>query len=379
MRRIKSFEGVEMREKRKRILVVFFTVYTVLSANAQGQGTTTGLTVGKFADIGQMLGAFSKNNAGRLNISADMGLNWSDSYIGELIHIPPHFGFGLSLVMNGVKNDNFNRLLSETLGTPAIDAWFAQKQFFPNYLIECRIGGFRDLPFDIGLKVGYIPTVSFIFSDYGYNNLQFGGDIRYNFLSSYSGLKMSMSVGVGYVNGYFSKSDYNISWSPTGQASPVTNVLDPKNSEMRVRWDTLSFSLKYLIGKTFRGGGFTIFGSAATGYGATSTGLRLIGENATWGGQAISNQNPSTAWKNIQDTLNSQVANGSQWNIGAGDGSKISIAGDIDNNVLALYGQAGIAFDFMNDIFFQLSGTFDFLNLEYGFALSFRWQQRSLF
>ena len=224
MRRIKSFEGVEMREKRKRILVVFFTVYTVLSANAQGQGTTTGLTVGKFADIGQMLGAFSKNNAGRLNISADMGLNWSDSYIGELIHIPPHFGFGLSLVMNGVKNDNFNRLLSETLGTPAIDAWFAQKQFFPNYLIECRIGGFRDLPFDIGLKVGYIPTVSFIFSDYGYNNLQFGGDIRYNFLSSYSGLKMSMSVGVGYVNGYFSKSDYNISWSPTGQASPVTNA-----------------------------------------------------------------------------------------------------------------------------------------------------------
>jgi hypothetical protein len=325
-----------------------------------------------------MLGAFSKNNAGRLNISADMGLNWSDNYIGELIHFPPHYGFGLSFIMNGVKNDNFNRLLSETLGTPAIKAWFAQKQFFPNYLFECRVGGFRDLPFDVGLKVGYVPTVSFLFSEYGYNNLQFGGDIRFNFLSSYTGLKMSMSVGAGYVKGYFLTSDYGITWSSDGK-STGPNALDPKGAEMRVQWDAISFSLKYLIGKTFRGGGFTIFGAAATGYGVTSTGLQIAGDKMSWSGGAISNLNPSTKWKDIENTLNSQVGNGSEWRIGGADDGSVSVTGGIKNNALALFAQAGIAFDFANDTFFQVSGTFDFLNLEYGFAFSFRWQQRSVF
>lgn len=187
-----------------------------------------------------------------------------------------------------------------------------------------------------------------------------------------------MSLGVGYVNGYFSKGDYAISWSPDGQPAGA-QALNPMGSEMRVHWDTISFNLKYLIGKTFRGGGFTIFGSAAAGYGKTSTGLRLMGDKVTWGGQAISNLNPSSKWKEIEGVLNSQAANGSEWKIGGGDDGSISVEGNIPNNALALYGQAGIAFDFLNDVFFQLSGTFDFLNLEYGFALSLRWQQRSLF
>jgi hypothetical protein len=337
--------------------------------------------VGKLSDIGSNLNDFAVHNGGRLNITADMGSNWSDIYIGELIHFPPHYGFGFSLAMNGIKAVHLNNLLDDTLGISKMTPIFADKQFFPTYLVEMRIGGFRGAPFDVGIKAGFLPAIPIppVFSDFKYFNMQFGGDFRWCLINSiWSGFRLSLGLAANYLDGYIDYEGYRTQWSDVGQGGSAAWTLDPAGSTMRIGWNTISFNLRLMFQKTFRGSGITLFGSVMAGYGITNTKIGFIGDAIEAGGSGsisrIMDMN-GAEMKQVENSLKSFVGNNSTWIIGNTDG-KFSVMGTIPYGAIDLHSYEGIAFDFDNDWHVQLALVFDLWSLEYGLSMGFRWQKR---
>ena len=134
--------------------------------------------------------SFSTNLALSLPFNANMGLNWSDAHIGKF----PHFGVGVSggfSTMNiGIFKEMFNKF---DLNLPDILFKFAGLPI-PGYTVEGRISGFS-LPFDIGVKFGYLPMSPGSFEKFDY--LLAGGDIRYAVLKG-SAVVPTISIGMGY-------------------------------------------------------------------------------------------------------------------------------------------------------------------------------------
>jgi len=127
--------------------------------------------------------------------AAVAGLNWSPAYIGEF----PHFGVGASIGAFTIPYDFVEPLITDLgLSLPSkfdyIKKWGMP---IPAYALDARIGGFV-LPFDIGLKFGYIPDqlrekLGKLNADY----LLAGGDVRLRVVEG-RGLLPSVSVGGGY-------------------------------------------------------------------------------------------------------------------------------------------------------------------------------------
>jgi len=148
-------------------------------------------------DLQDAVDDFSAAMAQSLPFNSTVGLNWSDAYIGQLLNAPPHFGVGLSAGFTTIKIDAFNSLmkyfeyqipLNIPIGFP-----------LPAYTIEARIGGLF-LPFDIGVKFGYLDTSKMsLFEPFGVNidYLLIGADIRYALIDSKL-LPLKLSVGAGF-------------------------------------------------------------------------------------------------------------------------------------------------------------------------------------
>jgi hypothetical protein len=143
-----------------------------------------------FADYFQ---TFADEVANSLPITASVGGNWSPAYIGQF----PHFGIGVSLggmfmpyeavkpVVDGLGLSVPSAL--ETYGVP-----------FPAIAADARLGGFI-LPFDIGVKFGFIPEdAKDLFSDnVTADYLLAGADVRLR-LTEGKGLLPTISAGAGY-------------------------------------------------------------------------------------------------------------------------------------------------------------------------------------
>jgi hypothetical protein len=127
--------------------------------------------------------------------AAVAGLNWSPAYIGAF----PHFGVGASIGAFTIPYDFVKPLINELqVSLPSefdyIEKWGMP---IPAIALDARIGGFA-LPFDIGLKFGYLPDslrdkMSRINADY----LLAGGDVRFRVVDG-RGLLPTVSVGGGY-------------------------------------------------------------------------------------------------------------------------------------------------------------------------------------
>jgi len=172
----------------KRFLIVLAVTLGIVSgAFAQTQN---------FSVFQSDMQSFASGAASALPLESSVGLNWSDSYIGQF----PHFGIGLSvgaatLPYSAIKNavNDFapgglpsDLSILQTLGIPV-----------PGYTIDLRIGGFV-LPFDIGLKFGYIPPNSFSsFNGAKIDYTVFGLDVRYALVKE-KGIIPMISVGLGY-------------------------------------------------------------------------------------------------------------------------------------------------------------------------------------
>ncbi len=197
------------------------------------------------SDITSSMDEFAEVLAPALPLNSAIGLNWSNAYIGQLLGIPPHFGVGTVVGATTIKADTFGTLLG-LLGYSTFDLDVVP---IPVAAVEARIGGFF-LPFDLGLKVGFIPesvgeSLSELTGGLDVDYLLVGGDIRYALLKGNILLPtVSLGVGFNYMKGglsapvgtpqEFSYGGYNITASP------------PK---VGLTWETQSFDVKAQISK----------------------------------------------------------------------------------------------------------------------------------
>jgi hypothetical protein len=118
----------------------------------------------------------------------------------------------------------------------------------PGYAIEGRLGGFG-IPFDIGVKFGYLPIKP---SGVKLNYLLVGGDIRYAILEKNPVLPLiSLGVGFNYLSGEIGKSigsglqfDY---FDEGGNPQNIT-VDQP---DVNFNWSTATLDFKAQISKSF--------------------------------------------------------------------------------------------------------------------------------
>ena len=171
----------------RKILIVL-VVLVVFTFSVHAQAYTWGDFDTAFSD-------FATGVAGSLPMNAQVGLNWSPAYIGKF----PHFGIGSTLGFSTIPYsamkpvlDRFNITIPsnmeflQTLGIP-----------FPAWAIDARLGGFV-LPFDIGLKFGFIPeALKDKLVNFTLDYLMIGGDVRYQLVKERF-IVPAISVGLGY-------------------------------------------------------------------------------------------------------------------------------------------------------------------------------------
>jgi hypothetical protein len=227
----------------KRFLIVLALVMVVVSgAFAQTQN---------FSVFQSDMQSFANGAASALPLESSVGLNWSDAYIGQF----PHFGIGLSvgaatLPYSAIKSavNDFapgglpsNMSFLQTLGIPV-----------PGYTVDFRIGGFV-LPFDIGLKFGYIPPNAF--SSYNGANIDYlllGADVRYALVKE-KGIIPMISVGLGYT---YMKGDVSVP-GVLGSAINITSVqlnghtydLRFSNPSLNMFWNSNVIDAKIQVSK----------------------------------------------------------------------------------------------------------------------------------
>lgn len=117
------------------------------------------------------------------------GVTWSDAYIGQFIGVPPHFGVGLATGVSRFRVAGLAKTLKLVSSELPMN-----ELIFPTIALEGRIGGFI-LPFDIGLRFGFLPEVQI--KDIGLKYLHYGADIRYALLKQNLVLP-NISLALGY-------------------------------------------------------------------------------------------------------------------------------------------------------------------------------------
>jgi hypothetical protein len=198
-----------------------------------------------FADLKTSVDAFSTQMAGSLPLHSLQGLNWSSAYIGQLLGIPPHFGVGASVGVTLIEADGVKDL-AKTFG--AGDKLPFSVLPNPAYTVEGRIGGFI-LPFDMGLKVGYLPPIGDA-GTFQFDYLLVGGDLRYGVLKDSLILPaVSVGFGVNYLKGGITVKTGNIPYT-IGQVGGSDATVTLQDPTLNFGWETLTFELKAQVSKS---------------------------------------------------------------------------------------------------------------------------------
>lgn len=203
-------------------------------------------------ELQRAVNSFSGEMAKSLPFNSTIGLNWSDAYIGQLISMPPHFGIGVSLGVTTIPINSLNSILS------AFDADMMSKSNFPlgftlpAYTVEARIGGFI-LPFDIGVKFGYLNmnklNINMGGLDFGTNmGIKFmliGADIRYALINSkLMPLKLSVGLGINHLSGGISTEIPANSQSFAFTSGAKNYMLSASDPVLDLEWETTCLELK---------------------------------------------------------------------------------------------------------------------------------------
>lgn len=200
------------------------------------------------ADLQTGAAAMSNALAKALPFNSTVGLNWSDAYIGQLIAVPPHFGVGMVMGATSINSSDVTSLL-KTLGydTSSLGSTLP----LPAMAVEGRIGGFI-LPFDIGLKAGFIPQAAgeALSSAAGGLNVDYllaGADFRYALVKGNLILpKVSLGVGFNYMSGGVSKSvggDQTFAFN--------SNTITAQAPTIGIDWKTTTLDFKAQVSKSF--------------------------------------------------------------------------------------------------------------------------------
>ena len=218
--------------------------------------------------------SFSDEMAKALPFNSTIGLNWSDAYIGQLLSIPPHFGIGITVGATTVKMSAIDGLL-ELFNADLPINWSIGFPL-PAYTTEARIGGFI-LPFDVGIKFGYLGSVDLFNVDIDY--MLFGGDLRYALVNSkVFPVKLSVGLGFNHLTGGISTTvsgnipEFSFK-DPVTEDMYTMNISKPK---IGLLWQTNTLELKtqisfpLLIVTPYAGAGVSYAWSSA-GYNVKTT------------------------------------------------------------------------------------------------------------
>jgi hypothetical protein len=210
-----------------------------------------------FGGITDSFGEFSDEVAGGLTFNSNIGLNWSDAYIGNL----PHFGVGLTVGATTIPFAAANKVIQETINVPLpAEVVSIAEQYgmpIPGLTAEARIGGLFGLPFDIGAKFGTLPPelgASLLPSNMSLSYLLAGADVRFALLQD-EGATPAISVGggVNYMEGGIGlkgllggSQDITIETLP-GFDDPILSMSDP---DFNFGWNAFVIDLKAQISKS---------------------------------------------------------------------------------------------------------------------------------
>jgi hypothetical protein len=227
----------------KQFLVVLLLVCAVSVAFAQ--------TPVDFTALRPAFEQFAQATANVLPFNASVGLGWSEAYVGNF----PHLGLGVTVGATTIPWAAVTTIVDAfSITLPSELSYIAQFGFpLPAYTVDARIGGFG-IPFDIGLKVGYVPPdgMQKLGLPLSLDYLLAGGDLRFAILDG-KGVKPALSVGVGYsymrgalaVPGLMS-GDIEISPVPP----TYTHTVELANPALDLSWDTNVLEVKAELSKT---------------------------------------------------------------------------------------------------------------------------------
>jgi len=231
------------------------------------------------SDITTSMDKFAEVLAPALPLNSAIGLNWSNAYIGQLLGIPPHFGVGTVVGATTIEAKSFGTLLGQ-LGYSAFDLGVIP---IPVAAVEARIGGFF-LPFDLGLKVGFIPesvgtSLKNLAGGLDVDYLLAGADIRYALLKGNILLPtVSLGVGFNYMKGGLGTTvgeDQSFTYTNPANSAESWTIVATK-PKVGLTWETQSLDVKAQISKGFLI--FTPYLGAGASYSTSSAGYYVTSD-----------------------------------------------------------------------------------------------------
>jgi len=170
--------------------------------------------------------------------SSIVGGIWSDAHIGQLIAVPPNFGIGLAAGATRFDSAGLKNAIKQ-----ADQTFPTELLALPNFAVEARVGGFI-LPFDAGVRVGFVPTIKTDTMSFDY--LHFAGDVRYALMQQNAVLpNISLGLGVSHISGELS---YRFNVATLMGFGTWVSVDD---SLLKTNFQTTVYELKGQISKTY--------------------------------------------------------------------------------------------------------------------------------
>jgi hypothetical protein len=313
------------------------------------------LTNGNVTDLQEKAADFSGKLAESLPFNSTLGLNWSDAFIGKLFpSVPPHFGAGVGLgfttiPMSGMKG--IANLAGVGANLPSMD-----KLIMPVYTVEARLGGLF-LPFDVGVKFGYLALDSIPLIDVSLDYMLAGADIRYAVLEGGIVLpKIILGVGFNYLKGGVGIEGNQ---TPIEFTYGTSDSFSLEKSRLGFEWGTKSLDFKAQISKSL----FIVTPYAGLGlsYAWSNAGYRLTSK-------VTRNGNP--IGQSDINAINAALKEAGRESM---DVTPDGISSIIENSDLSFRAFGGIS---LNLAVFKidLTGLYSFMDGNYGLSLGFRFQ-----
>jgi hypothetical protein len=127
------------------------------------------------------------------------------------------------------------------------------------------MGGFADIPFDIGAKFGYLPDVA-LWGSLNYNSTIVGFDIHYALYARERGPVIAIGAGFDRLEG-----------SVTGTVATVPSGTQRVASGMPafIVWESSTIKAQAFVSQPLMASGFSLFGNIDFGYGANKAGVKF--------------------------------------------------------------------------------------------------------
>jgi hypothetical protein len=221
-----------------------------------------------FSEFDRQVQEFADEINPVLPFAANQGLNWSSPYAGQLIGYPMHFGVGFFFSSAFMNNDKPSSL-GELMGLSLDDSMIKNKQWFPNYVIGIRLGGIGRIPFDIGIKFGYISEMELWSSLENYTSMIFGFDIHYPiFITNEGNPVVVVSLGYDRLEG----------GAGGATSTAISGILEPTSGSepMYLAWESNTFKAQIIISQPLMSTGLRFFGGLDVGFGLNKAGVKTV-------------------------------------------------------------------------------------------------------